>query len=187
MSGLTLRYETGRASQKKRYETVAQLPPDHLTYTDGEIQVTRICTVWRGSQARVCTQGGRSPSRDREEREQLVSVTRSTARRTNISAAQGVLHSVDAEERIAWVSQALCRTTDPDELFVRGAAQRKAAVICRHCPVMQECGADALDNKVEFGVWGGMTERQRRALLKQHPDVVSWSDFFDKRRNRGVS
>ena len=47
---------------------------------------------------------------------------------------------------------------------------------------MQECGADALDNKVEFGVWGGMTERQRRALLKQHPEVVSWADFFDKRR-----
>jgi WhiB family transcriptional regulator, redox-sensing transcriptional regulator len=116
-----------------------------------------------------------------------VSGIRSTTRRTNISAAQGVLRSVDAEERIAWVSQALCRTTDPDELFVRGAAQRKAAVICRHCPVMQECGADALDNKVEFGVWGGMTERQRRALLKQHPEVVSWSDFFDKRRSRGVS
>jgi len=96
------------------------------------------------------------------------------------------LRSVDAEERIAWVSQALCRTTDPDELFVRGAAQRKAAVICRHCPVMQECGADALDNKVEFGVWGGMTERQRRALLKQHPEVVSWSDFFEKRRGRGA-
>ena len=99
---------------------------------------------------------------------------------------QGVLRSVGADERISWVSQALCRTTDPDELFVRGAAQRKAAVICRHCPVMQECGADALDNKVEFGVWGGMTERQRRALLKQHPDVASWSEFFDKRRNRGI-
>ncbi|MGO9928286.1 MAG: WhiB family transcriptional regulator [Mycobacterium sp.] len=112
--------------------------------------------------------------------------TRPAARRTNIAAAQTVLRSVDAEERIAWVSQALCRTTDPDELFVRGAAQRKAAVICRHCPVMQECGADALDNKVEFGVWGGMTERQRRALLRQHPDVVSWADFFDKRRNRGI-
>jgi WhiB family transcriptional regulator, redox-sensing transcriptional regulator len=108
------------------------------------------------------------------------------ARRTNIGAARGVLHSVDTEERITWVSQALCRTTDPDELFVRGAAQRKAAVICRHCPVMQECGADALDNKVEFGVWGGMTERQRRALLRQHPDVVSWSEFFEKRRGRSI-
>ncbi len=104
-----------------------------------------------------------------------------TSRRTG-----NPLRSVEAEERIAWVSQALCRTTDPDELFVRGAAQRKAAVICRHCPVMQECGADALDNKVEFGVWGGMTERQRRALLKQHPEVISWSDFFDKRKRRNI-
>jgi WhiB family redox-sensing transcriptional regulator len=87
-----------------------------------------------------------------------------------------------AEARIAWVSQALCRSTDPDELFVRGAAQRKAAVICRHCPVIAECGADALDNRVEFGVWGGMTERQRRALLKQHPEVVSWAEFFAAQR-----
>ena len=116
-----------------------------------------------------------------------MSGTRPAARRTNLVAVNSTLPNVDAEERIAWVSQALCRATDPDELFVRGAAQRKAAVICRHCPVMQECGADALDNKVEFGVWGGMTERQRRALLKQHPDVVSWADFFDKRKQRGIS
>ncbi|MDX1871293.1 WhiB family transcriptional regulator [Mycolicibacterium sp. 120266] len=91
-------------------------------------------------------------------------------------------HSAEAEARIAWVSQARCRQADPDELFVRGAAQRKAAVICRHCPVIAECGADALDNRVEFGVWGGMTERQRRALLKQHPEVVSWADFFAAQR-----
>jgi WhiB family redox-sensing transcriptional regulator len=115
-----------------------------------------------------------------------VSDTRPAPRRTNLSAVPTPLHVVEAEDRIAWVSKALCRATDPDQLFVRGAAQRKAAVICRHCPVMQECGADALDNKVEFGVWGGMTERQRRALLKQHPEVVSWSDFFDKRRSRSV-
>ena len=76
-----------------------------------------------------------------------------------------------------WAAKALCRGTDPDALFVRGAKQREAAVICRRCPVMTECGAEALDNRVEFGVWGGMTERQRRALLKQHPEVVSWTDF----------
>jgi len=45
---------------------------------------------------------------------------------------------------------------------------------------MRECGAEALDNKVEFGVWGGMTERQRRALLKKNPQVASWTEFFDK-------
>lgn len=51
---------------------------------------------------------------------------------------------------------------------------------------MQECGAEALDNNVEFGIWGGMTERQRRALLKQHPEVVSWSDFLERRKARSI-
>ena len=88
------------------------------------------------------------------------------------------------EDRQLWVSQARCRGGDPDELFVRGAAQRKAATICRHCPVQLECGADALDNRVEFGVWGGMTERQRRALLRQHPEVNSWAEFFDAQKRR---
>ncbi|BBZ52098.1 WhiB family transcriptional regulator [Mycobacterium heidelbergense] len=86
------------------------------------------------------------------------------------------------EPRIAWVSKALCRSGDPDELFVSGKAQREAAVICRRCPVVAECLADALDNHMEFGVWGGMTERQRRALLKQHPDVASWSELLAARR-----
>ncbi|WP_191499944.1 WhiB family transcriptional regulator [Mycobacterium simulans] len=54
-----------------------------------------------------------------------------------------------------------------------GAAQRNAAAICRHCPVIQECATDALDNALEYGIWGGMTERQRRALPNRHPEVVS--------------
>jgi WhiB family redox-sensing transcriptional regulator len=93
-----------------------------------------------------------------------------------------------AEAGSEWVSKALCRSADPDELFVSGKAQTKATAICRHCPVVAECLADALDNRVEFGVWGGMTERQRRALLKKHPEVVSWYEFFaarQKRRNTG--
>ena len=114
-----------------------------------------------------------------------MSGTRPAARRLNLVPINSNLSAVAAEDR-AWASKALCRTTDPDELFVRGAAQRRAAVICRHCPVLNECGAEALDNKVEYGIWGGMTERQRRALLKQHPDVVSWADFFNKRRTRSA-
>ena len=102
--------------------------------------------------------------------------------RTPRRSAHPPVHAAEAEARTAWVSKARCRATDPDELFVRGAAQRKAAAICRQCPVILECGADALDNRVEFGIWGGMTERQRRALLKQHPEVVSWADFFAAQR-----
>ncbi|MFC9763608.1 WhiB family transcriptional regulator [Rhodococcus jostii] len=78
---------------------------------------------------------------------------------------------------LGWITRAQCREGDPDQLFVTGAAQRKAAALCRHCPVLMECGAYALDNRVEFGIWGGMTERQRRALLATHPEV-RWSEVF---------
>jgi WhiB family transcriptional regulator, redox-sensing transcriptional regulator len=116
-----------------------------------------------------------------------VSALRTATRKTSAAPTSVILCGPEAESRVAWVAKALCRAADPDELFVRGAAQRKAAVICRHCPVMLECGADALDNRVEFGVWGGMTERQRRALLKQHPEVASWAEFFSgQRKHRSV-
>jgi WhiB family redox-sensing transcriptional regulator len=92
-----------------------------------------------------------------------------------------------AEARFAWVVKARCRSAEPDELFVRGAAQKKVALMCRHCPVIAECAADALDNRVEFGVWGGMTERERRALLKEHPEVVSWADVYAAQLRRKAS
>ena len=38
----------------------------------------------------------------------------------------------------------------------------------------RECLAEALDDRIEWGVWGGMTERERRALLRRRPDVASW-------------
>ncbi|CPR13016.1 WhiB4 [Mycobacterium bohemicum DSM 44277] len=98
----------------------------------------------------------------------------------------GVVRSVDADEDGGWAARALCRDTDPDRLFVTGAEQRKAAVICRHCVVMQECAAEALDNRVAHGVWGGMTERERRALIQRHPEVVSWSNFFRTGGNRSA-
>src|SRR5688572_29981065 len=78
-----------------------------------------------------------------------------------------------------WPSQAACRTGDPDALFVQGAEQNVAKRICRGCPVRYECLADALDNRIEFGVWGGMTERERRALLRRHANVTSWRRMFE--------
>ena len=93
-----------------------------------------------------------------------------------------------SEPRIEWVAKARCRSNNPDDLFVSGAAQTRATAICRGCPVVAECLADALDHHMEFGIWGGLTERQRRALVRDHPEVVSWSDFFAgwrKRRKTG--
>ena len=78
-----------------------------------------------------------------------------------------------------WPSLAACRNGDPDALFVQGAEQNVAKRVCRSCPVRYECLADALDNRIEFGVWGGMTERERRALLRRHPTVASWKKTFE--------
>ena len=78
-----------------------------------------------------------------------------------------------------WAVDAACRESDPDALFVQGAAQNQAKVICRSCPVRISCLADALDNRVEFGVWGGMTERERRALLRRRPNVTSWHRLLE--------
>jgi WhiB family redox-sensing transcriptional regulator len=72
---------------------------------------------------------------------------------------------------------------DPDELFVQGAAQNRAKVVCATCPVRTECLADALDNRVEYGVWGGMTERERRALLRRRPEVRSWRQVLEEARD----
>ncbi len=85
-----------------------------------------------------------------------------------------------------WTARGRCVGRDPDELFVTGAAQREAAKVCNGCPVRLECLADALDNETEFGVWGGLTERQRRALLKQRPDVSSWRELLENARNQAA-
>jgi hypothetical protein len=43
----------------------------------------------------------------------------------------------------------------------------------------------ALDERVEFGVWGGMTERDRRAMLRRRPDVTCWESFLNEVAARG--
>jgi WhiB family redox-sensing transcriptional regulator len=85
-------------------------------------------------------------------------------------------------ETPTWSAQAKCQGVDPDELFVQGAEQNRAKIICKACPVRTECLADALDNQVEFGVWGGMTERERRAILKRRPNVRSWRRLLETAR-----
>ena len=81
-----------------------------------------------------------------------------------------------------WVESAACRSADPDELFVQGAQQSRAKMLCHGCLVRTECLAEALDNRIEFGVWGGMTERERRTLLRRRPDVASWRAVLEEAR-----
>jgi RNA polymerase sigma factor (sigma-70 family) len=82
-----------------------------------------------------------------------------------------------------WSQSAACSGIDPDELFVDDqSSQRRICIFCRGCSVRIECLADALDKRIEFGVWGGFTERERRALLRRKPDVESWFDLLKTAR-----
>ena len=84
--------------------------------------------------------------------------------------------SVGAVKDGQWTASAACGKgrLQPDALFVEGSAQREVRSVCVTCPVRLECLADALDSRTDFGVWGGMTERERRALLRRRPEVRSW-------------
>ena len=82
--------------------------------------------------------------------------------------------------RVPWLA-------DPDALFVQGAAQNRAKAVCVGCAVRTECLADALDNRVEFGVWGGMTERERRALLAPPRRHAPGARLLESARDRRSS
>lgn len=73
-----------------------------------------------------------------------------------------------------WTLKARCHGMQ-DQLFPEGADQKRARSVCMGCQVRSQCLAEALDNRIEWGVWGGMTERERRQLLRQRTDISSWS------------
>lgn len=78
-----------------------------------------------------------------------------------------------------WAVEGTCSTVgDPDSWFVSGAGQHAAVPICLACPVRLDCLAFALDNREVWGVWGGMTERARRKLLREFPDVEAWRSLL---------
>jgi len=85
-----------------------------------------------------------------------------------------------------WAFRAACQVEAADAMFARGAPQRTVKRVCDGCPVRQECLAEALDNRIDYGVWGGMTERERRVLLRRHPNIRSWRKVLDAAANRGA-
>ena len=71
-------------------------------------------------------------------------------------------------EALSWHEQALCAQTDPEAFFPeKGGSTRDAKKVCTSCDVKQECLEYALTNDERFGIWGGLSERERRRLRKQ--------------------
>ena len=76
-------------------------------------------------------------------------------------------HRFDLGER-SWQGQANCLGVDPDLFFPeRGASTREAKGGCRGCDVREECLEYALVNGEKFGIWGGLSERERRRIRRQ--------------------
>jgi WhiB family redox-sensing transcriptional regulator len=73
-----------------------------------------------------------------------------------------------------WRQDALCAETDPEAFFPeKGGSTREAKRVCSGCSVRAECLESALTNDERFGIWGGLSERERRRLRLMRRDVIS--------------
>ncbi len=69
---------------------------------------------------------------------------------------------------LAWQRDAICSQTDPEAFFPeKGGSTRDAKKICSNCDVRQQCLEYALKNDERFGIWGGLSERERRKLKRR--------------------
>ncbi|MFC5057561.1 WhiB family transcriptional regulator [Saccharothrix xinjiangensis] len=79
-----------------------------------------------------------------------------------------VLGLFDVTDEQDWQERALCAQTDPEAFFPeKGGSTREAKRICLGCEVRSECLEYALQHDERFGIWGGLSERERRKLKKR--------------------
>src|SRR4051812_48456188 len=68
---------------------------------------------------------------------------------------------------LEWQERALCAQTDPEAFFPeKGGSTREAKRVCLSCEVRVQCLDYALENDERFGIWGGLSERERRRVKK---------------------
>jgi WhiB family redox-sensing transcriptional regulator len=88
-------------------------------------------------------------------------------------AALVAAHRATGKGERRWQENANCLGVDPDLFFPeRGASTREAKEVCRGCVVRMECLEYALVNGEKFGIWGGMSERERRRLRRQRAQAA---------------
>jgi len=75
---------------------------------------------------------------------------------------------LEEAEELTWQERALCAQTDPEAFFPeKGGSTREAKRVCLTCEVRAECLEYALGHDERFGIWGGLSERERRKLKKR--------------------
>lgn len=67
-----------------------------------------------------------------------------------------------------WRDQALCAQTDPEVFYPdKGGSTKEGKKVCLGCEARLECLQYALDHQERYGIWGGLSERERRKLLRR--------------------
>ncbi|MBG6180302.1 WhiB family transcriptional regulator [Arthrobacter sp. CAN_A1] len=80
----------------------------------------------------------------------------------------GIGQDFDDEGELGWQADSLCAQTDPEAFFPeKGGSTRDAKKVCGACNVRSQCLEYALANDERFGIWGGLSERERRRLRKR--------------------
>ena len=75
------------------------------------------------------------------------------------------------DDDVSWQHKALCSQTDPEAFFPeKGGSTRDAKRVCAQCEVREQCLEWAIDHDERFGIWGGMSERERRRYKKEHKE-----------------
>lgn len=72
-----------------------------------------------------------------------------------------------------WMAKGNCRNEPPSRFFPSdGVGVEVARRICAGCPVKSRCLEYALEQRIDHGVWGGASERERRRILKRRRDAT---------------
>lgn len=74
---------------------------------------------------------------------------------------------IEIPTRPDWAEHAACKGVDPDLFFPeRGTSVEAAQAVCGACPVRLACLEEAITRPEKFGIWGGLSERQRRHVRR---------------------
>lgn len=98
-----------------------------------------------------------------------------TANETTVRGAGAVALNTDGEvfadllgDAPEWQERALCAQTDPEAFYPeKGGSTKEAKRICTRCEVRAECLEFSLGRQERFGIWGGLSERERRKVLRR--------------------
>ena len=85
-----------------------------------------------------------------------------------ITTRTAVEDDAELAAELEWQERALCAQTDPEAFFPeKGGSTREAKRVCMSCEVRVQCLDYALENDERFGIWGGLSERERRRVKKR--------------------